>query len=97
MPVPDEPRATSAALFASASAYRWAADRVMALGKPDLAAEWEERALLAEHRALSASEAAVPAVLEDEPYRSGWLGGFEHCRASYQRIQHSVNMLFGPP
>jgi hypothetical protein len=43
------------------------------------------------------SIAAVPAVPEDEPYRSGWLGGFEHCRASYQRIQHSVNMLFGPP
>jgi hypothetical protein len=41
--------------------------------------------------------ATLPPVPEVEPYRSGWLGGFERCRKSYQRIQHTVNRLFGPP
>lgn len=43
------------------------------------------------------SIATLPAAPGAEPYRSGWLGGFERCRASYQRIQHTVSLLFGPP
>lgn len=32
-----------------------------------------------------------------EPYRSGWLVGYNRCRANYQHIQETVNFLLGPP
>ena len=41
--------------------------------------------------------ATLPAAPGVEPYRSGWVEGFERCRASYQRIQSTVSLLFGPP
>ena len=33
----------------------------------------------------------------DDPYRVGWLAGFERCKKSYQRIQTVVTSFFGPP
>ena len=33
----------------------------------------------------------------DDPYRVGWLAGFDRCRKSYQRIQTVVSSFFGPP
>jgi hypothetical protein len=33
----------------------------------------------------------------DQPYASGWYAGFERCKGSYQRMQRTVSLLFGPP
>lgn len=33
----------------------------------------------------------------DEAYHSGWQAGFDTCRGSYQRIQRTVNSVWGPP
>ena len=33
----------------------------------------------------------------DDPFRVGWLAGFDRCRQSYQRIQSVVSSVFGPP
>ena len=41
-----------------------------------------------------AVEPAAPGV---EPYRSGWVAGFDRCRANYQHLQETVNFLIGPP
>ena len=39
----------------------------------------------------------LPAAPTAEPYRSGWLAGFDRCLDNYQHIQRTVNFLVGPP
>lgn len=39
----------------------------------------------------------LPAPPTAEPYRSGWLAGFDRCLDNYQHIQRTVNFLVGPP
>lgn len=34
---------------------------------------------------------------DDDPYRVGWLAGFDRCKQSYQRIQATVSSVLGPP
>ncbi|HKP27511.1 MAG TPA: hypothetical protein VJV39_26825 [Dongiaceae bacterium] len=38
-----------------------------------------------------------PAAPTAEPYRSGWLAGFDRCLDNYQHFQRTVNFLIGPP
>jgi len=33
----------------------------------------------------------------NEPYASGWRGGFQVCRDSMQHMQRSISVLLGPP
>lgn len=38
-----------------------------------------------------------PAAPTAEPYRSGWVDGFNRCLDNYQHFQRTVNFLIGPP
>jgi len=38
-----------------------------------------------------------PAPPAAEPYRSGWIVGFDRCLDNYQHFQRTVNFLIGPP
>jgi hypothetical protein len=39
----------------------------------------------------------LPAAPTVEPYRSGWVAGFDRCLDNYQHLQRTVNFLIGPP
>jgi hypothetical protein len=40
---------------------------------------------------------ALPATPTAEPYRSGWIAGFDRCLDNYQHFQRTVSFLIGPP
>ena len=40
---------------------------------------------------------ARPQAPTVEPYRSGWIAGFDRCLDNYQHLQRTVNFLVGPP
>jgi len=40
---------------------------------------------------------ARPAPPTAEPYRAGWVEGFDRCLENYQHFQRTVNFLIGPP
>ena len=39
----------------------------------------------------------LPARPTAEPYRTGWVEGFDRCLDNYQHFQRTVNFLIGPP
>lgn len=39
----------------------------------------------------------LPAAPTAEPYRTGWITGFDRCLDNYQHFQRTVNFLIGPP